>query len=183
MSSTRPPTRHTGTPTGGLLARVRRLLRLLAPAGAATTLAAPSLNDTGQAQCFNGSALAPCSSANAGDASAFPRQDGRFGRDAQAATGSLDKTGSGAAGFDCIAQDSAGATVPPGSHACVRDAVTGLLWSTETLAPASWADASTLASGYSRCSLSVGWRLPTLSQWGLLLLSALLDLATVRRQA
>ena len=47
--------------------------------------AAPTglLNDTGQTQCANlaNTAMEACSSTNTGNASAQPRQDGRFGRD------------------------------------------------------------------------------------------------------
>ena len=53
------------------------------------------LNDTGQTQCDNGSnVLVTCTSTNTGDASAMPRQDARFGRDA-AAPVQLGKTGTG----------------------------------------------------------------------------------------
>jgi hypothetical protein len=60
------------------------------------------LNDTGQALCFDAATngLAPCTAANTGDGSSHPRQDGRFGRDAQAGAGVLTKIGSGEAGFD-----------------------------------------------------------------------------------
>ena len=62
---------------------------------------AASLPDTGQTLCYDGSnVLAVCSNANAGDTATYPRQDGRFGRDAQAAKGTLPKIGAGAAGFD-----------------------------------------------------------------------------------
>jgi hypothetical protein len=48
--------------------------------------------------------------------------------------------------------------VAPGAHECVADNVTGLVWSTETLAAQSWP--STILSA-SRCGVGTGWRLPT----------------------
>jgi hypothetical protein len=55
---------------------------------ATAVYAAPSglLNDTGQTQCLNvtGTALEECTPENSGDASPFPGQDGRYGRDAVA---------------------------------------------------------------------------------------------------
>ena len=53
------------------------------------------LNDTGQTQCWNGSALVACDDSSTGDLSTYPRQDGRFGRDAAAAKGALTKIGGG----------------------------------------------------------------------------------------
>jgi hypothetical protein len=91
--------------------------------------------------CYDGSLLmAPCASANTGDAAPFPRQDGRFGRDAMAAAGKLPKIGGGAAGFDYtkIANDGsdldAGAVLGtnPTDWACTRDNITGLTWEVKT---------------------------------------------------
>jgi hypothetical protein len=66
-----------------------------------TAARAASLPDAGQALCDNGSnVLAACTSANTGDAATYPRQDGRFGRDAKARAGTLTKIGAGVAGFD-----------------------------------------------------------------------------------
>ncbi|MDT8439856.1 MAG: hypothetical protein RQ729_12695, partial [Wenzhouxiangellaceae bacterium] len=75
------------------------------------------LNDTGQTRCFGNGALAECTAANTGDQSLRPRQDGRFGRDAQADAGALTKIGSGAAGFDftriCNSGEAAGSGACP----------------------------------------------------------------------
>jgi hypothetical protein len=102
-------------------------------------LAGP-LNDTGATQCYNGTTLTlgACDAANTGDAATHPRQDGRFGRDAQAGANpvQLTKTGGGAAGFDFtkIGNDgrellaTAGMGPNPGDWACTRDNVTGLIW-------------------------------------------------------
>ena len=118
------------------------------------------LNDTGLSQCFDGSSPVACTQAHTGDTAPYPRQDARFGRDAQAAAGTLVKTGGGAAGFDFTALDAAGQPVSPGAHACVRDNVTGLVWSTETLA-STWTAAAAAAAGYHHCGQTQGWRLPT----------------------
>ena len=102
---------------------------------------AASLPDTGQTLCDNGSnVLAVCSNANAGDTATYPRQDGRFGRDAQAAKGTLPKIGAGAAGFDYTKVANNGADVAAGTAlgagptdwACTRDNITGLTWEVKT---------------------------------------------------
>ena len=102
---------------------------------------AASLPDTGQTLCYDGSnVLAVCSNANAGDTATYPRQDGRFGRDAQAAKGTLPKIGAGAAGFDYTKVANNGADVAAGTAlgagatdwACTRDNITGLLWEVKT---------------------------------------------------
>ncbi len=120
------------------------------------------LNDTGQTQCYDASNTAMACSPNGvgSDAGANPRQDARFGRDAQALADKLTKTGAGAAGFDFSALDASGNLATPGGHACVRDHVTGLIWSTETLPAATWTAATGVAS-YTRCGYATGWRVPT----------------------
>lgn len=103
--------------------------------------AASGLPDSGQTLCYDGTAtLVACTSANSGDTAPYPRQDGRFGRDAKATAGTLTKIGGGAAGFDYtkmanngtdLAADAAlgtGAT----DWACTRDNVTGLTWEVKT---------------------------------------------------
>ncbi|MDS4025769.1 MAG: DUF1566 domain-containing protein [Candidatus Contendobacter sp.] len=101
------------------------------------TPAAPAagLNDSGQQTCYNGSTLVACTAANTGDAATYPRQDGRYGRDAAATTGALTKSG-GAAGFDFTALDATGQPTTPSSgptpHPCVRDNVTNLTWEVKT---------------------------------------------------
>jgi len=123
--------------------------------------AAPSglLNDTGQTLCYDGTAtLVACSTANTGDSSPYPRQDGRFGRDAKPG---LAKAGAGPAGFDFTPLDTTGSPVSVGLHVCVKDNHTQLIWSTETIATITWTDAATQASTYGRCGYTGGWRLPT----------------------
>lgn len=114
---------------------------------------AAALTDTGQTLCDSGSnSLVACTNANTGNGAIFPRQDGRFGRDAKAATGTLAKIGGGAAGFDytklgitgnvlAIQNQSwsfDGANHDQGSEAagtnwsCVRDNVTKLTWEIKT---------------------------------------------------
>lgn len=108
---------------------------------AAVPVRAAGLPDTGQDLCDNGShVLVACSAANTGDAAVYPRQDGRFGRDAAAAAGTLTKVGGGAAGFDYtkIANDgttlAAGATLGTAATdwACTKDNITGLIWEVKT---------------------------------------------------
>ena len=100
---------------------------------------AATLPDSGQTLCDNGSnVLVACTPANTGDGAKYPRQDGRFGPDAKATTGTLNKIGGGAAGFDYskIANNGTdlGAGVGlvlgpnPGDWACTRDNNTGLTW-------------------------------------------------------
>ena len=118
-----------------------RLLSYLFVVFSLPTLAA-GLPDTGQTSCFVSRALAACTSANSGDSSAYPRQDGRFGRDAAAAKGASSKIGGGAAGFDYtkVANDGSdlGATATLGSKtsdwACTRDNIPGLLWEVKVTA-------------------------------------------------
>ena len=134
------------------------------------------LNDTGQFQCDDGnSTLVACSHANTGNAAAYPRQDGRFGRDAA----TRPKLGAGAAGFDfskictdgsdCSAQTIGNVTANPASTdwACTKDNVTNLLWSLQSQDPVTWTVASSASypdaghNSASRCGFSTGWRLPT----------------------
>jgi hypothetical protein len=77
--------RSVGKSSSGRL-RSLLLLFIVSTALMAGSLSAQTspLNDTGQTQCFDNGALAECTVANTGDGSTHPRQDGRFGRDAQA---------------------------------------------------------------------------------------------------
>ncbi|PIQ53878.1 MAG: hypothetical protein COW02_05970 [Comamonadaceae bacterium CG12_big_fil_rev_8_21_14_0_65_59_15] len=69
-----------------------------------------------------------------------PRQDARYGRDAQAASGKLIKIGGGDAGFDFTKIANDGSVLPtsavlgsgPQDWACTRDNVTGLIWEVKT---------------------------------------------------
>jgi len=99
------------------------------------------LNDTGFNQCIvSGGTLATCAISNTGDLAQYPRQDGRYGRDAAATAGVLTKVGGGAAGFDYTPLDASGNAIPlPGSPpvpsatpACVRDNVSNLVWEVKT---------------------------------------------------
>ena len=72
-----------------------------------------TLNDTGQDTCFDGTSLVACTEANTGDNAPNPRQDGRYGRDAQARAGQLPKIGGGVAGFDFTALDAKGNPTHP----------------------------------------------------------------------
>jgi hypothetical protein len=144
-------------------------------------VASPSfaaLNDTGQDQCYDGAALVACTEANTGDAATYPRQDGRFGRDAQAAAGELTKTGAGSAAFDftriCMSGEAAGTGSCPENPAvgtnsdewaCTRDNQTGLVWSIATISSTDWTDATTThPASYNtanRCGFDSDWRAPT----------------------
>lgn len=70
------------------------------------------------------------------DASTYPRQDCRYGRDAAAAAGQLTKTGAGAKGFDFTKIANNGTVLAAGAAlgsaatdwACTKDNVTGLTW-------------------------------------------------------
>lgn len=164
-------------------------LMALAASTASATESVGLLNDTGQIQCYLPNfSMVPCDEDGAGDSSAIPRQDARYGRDAAAAMGRLVKIGGGKDGFDftrlCMNGDAEGEgdcplepplpadpeNPEPTDWACVRDNVTGLTWTLgNDVALATWAEASTLGdNGYirranknSRCGLNVGWRLPT----------------------
>jgi hypothetical protein len=73
----------------------------------------------------------------ASEPATHPRQDARFGRDAQAGAGKLaTKIGGGEAGFDFTALDASHQATTPSAgatpHPCVRDNVTGLVWEVKT---------------------------------------------------
>lgn len=118
-------------PRFGLLCALS-LAFLFAPAHAA------GLNDTGFATCADGAsnnqACAPSEPTN------YPRQDGRYGRDAAAAKGVLYKVGGGSAGFDFTKIANNGTDLTAGASlgsaatdwACTRDNVTGLVWEVKT---------------------------------------------------
>ena len=141
------------------------------------------LNDTGQSLCFDqafvqipNDALRPCSVANTGDGSTHPRQDARFGRDAQAAAEQLTKIGAGEAGFDFTKIANNGSELPvsaelgsgPGDWACTRDNVTGLNWEVKTSNNAgdlfNFDDASAVHAAAVNSAQLCGytdWRVPT----------------------
>ena len=136
------------------------------------------LNDTGQTQCFDAgtNALAECTAANTGDGALHPRQDGRFGRDAQAGADALTKIGSGEAGFDFTKIANSGSELAdsavlgsgPTDWACTRDNVTGLIWEVKTPANAAttftFANASAVHADAVNTAQLCGfndWRVPT----------------------
>jgi hypothetical protein len=159
------------------------LLTALASQGFAQGAPTRPLNDTGTTQCFDAatSGLAECTAANTGDGSTHPRQDARFGRDAQAGAGALTKTGSGEAGFDftkiCNSGEAAGTGdcpadpalgVDDNDWACTRDNVTGLIWEVKTPANAdatfNLANASAVHAAAVNTAQLCGfndWRVPT----------------------
>lgn len=130
--------------------------------------------DTGQTLCYNNTAAADCATV-AADGGTHPRQDARFGRDAQFLAGTLVKTGAGAAGFDytnvcmngtlnCAGPASNAAAPAATDWACTKDNHTNLTWSLQTQSD-TWANATntlpTAANTATRCGLNSGWRLPT----------------------
>ncbi len=142
----------------------------------ATIATKTKINDTGQTRCYNDTVEVDCATL----AATHPRQDALFGRDAQAAAGTLTKTGastgtgSNATGFDftrvcmdgslnCATAASNAADPALTDWACTKDNNTGLTWSLETQV-AVWAEATTTlpaaANAAIRCGFS-DWRLPT----------------------
>ena len=97
------------------------------------------LNDTGITDCGDASSSVANCATVAADGGLFPRQDGRIGRDPQAAAGQFPgKTGGKGFDFSKIANDgtTADATAALGTGAkdwaCTRDNVTGLMWEVKT---------------------------------------------------
>ena len=142
------------------------------------TAYAGGLNDTGQDRCFDGINLVTCTEANTGDSSPYPRQDGRYGRDAQASAGRLTKIGGGMAGFDFTTLDTNGNPTTPTSganpHPCVRDNVTGLMWEVKTndgglrdmKKTYTWDNAPSYATAVNAAGLCGfhDWRMPNLKE-------------------
>ena len=145
---------------------------------AAFPVHATGLSDTGQDTCYDGTSLVACTTANSGDAAAYPRQDGRFGRDAAADAGPLSKTGAGDKGFDftkmCMSGELAGQGSCPANPAqgtnqnewaCTKDNVTNLIWPLEN-GIGDWTTYATTSypaamNATNRCGYSTNWRLPT----------------------
>lgn len=135
-----------------------------------------ALNDTGETRCYDGTSMVQCSADNSGPGSAYPGQDGGYGRDPAYAAGQFSKVGGGAAGFDftkiCRSGNPAGTgscaadptTDDADPWACTKDNHTQLVWSIDS-SNATWSDAnSTLPADYDaavRCGFGGGWRLPT----------------------
>ncbi|WPD21561.1 MAG: DUF1566 domain-containing protein [Candidatus Electrothrix scaldis] len=96
------------------------------------------------------------------------KEDCNYGRDADSATNS---DSDGHAGFSFTKLDSSGneGTNLDGTWDCVRDEVTGLVWTDQpTWSVAdkkSWSDAQQVyAASYSNCGFSSDWRVPTLKE-------------------
>jgi hypothetical protein len=120
-----------------------RLLAFLSPWLLCASLAHAgpgALNDTGITFCGDATTNTANCATVAADGGTFPRQDARYGRDAQAAAGTLTKVGGGGAGFDFTKIANNGSVLPafatlgtgPTDWACTRDNVTGLIWEVKT---------------------------------------------------
>ena len=183
---------HCGT-TGtkrGTLGRIAMFLWFCLAVHTAAQAQTRPLNDTGQTLCYNAAnAGVACTAAVGGDTGVNPRQDGRFGRDAQAAAGGLTKVGGGVAGFDftkvCMSGQSVGTgtclatavenrRINPASNdwACSRDNLTGLVWSLyEDNSLYDFQSAASVAAGSNagnhnasaRCGYN-DWRMPTAAE-------------------
>jgi len=138
-----------------------------------------ALNDTGQTLCANESyPLTTCTQANTGDNTLYPRQDGRYGRDVQAAAGTLTKIGAGAVGFDFTKIANDGSELPatatlgpnPTDWACTRDNVTGLTWEIKKFrigaSTMTWSDADNFVIFINTNKLCgfLDWRLPEVQE-------------------
>lgn len=110
--------------------RSARLAAVVFAAGLLPQAAEAALNDTGATEFANekGHGLLI-------DATGYPGQDARFGRDAAAMAGQLKKIGGGSKGFDFTKLDAAGAPLPTSAKewVCVRDNVTRLVWEVKTV--------------------------------------------------
>jgi len=136
-----PAERFVGFLSGAITMRFSALALVLASGVGLSSAHAAGLPDSGQGSCDNGAnVMVACSAANSGNGATYPRQDGRFGRDAKAAAGALIKVGAGAAGFDYTKVANNGTDVPAGTAlganaadwACTRDNATGLTWEVKT---------------------------------------------------
>ena len=134
---------------GSAPARASKLGRLLWPllrtsVAVAAFVALPALavglNDTGITVCGDATTTSSSNCAKvAADGNSFPRQDARYGRDAQNELTMLTKLGGGSTGFDFSRVTNDGtvnnaAPLGPGGTdwACTRDNVTGLTWEVKT---------------------------------------------------
>lgn len=118
-------------------------------------LAMASLNDSGQAQCYDGAELTTCTAETAGNTADYPRQDGRFGHDTRPPA------------MDMQPLDDQGSMTPQTTPACLSDRRTGLIW--ELLATGTsraalpWDQVAALAKTLNErayCGRR-SWRLPT----------------------
>ncbi len=121
------------------------------------------INGTGIAFCASDTSISGVScSAVSVDGQSDPRQNGRYGRDAQASVGQLTKIGDGVEGFDYTKISNSGSDLPatatlgsgPDEWACTRDNVTGLIWEVKT--PFGLRSQSNTYSWYSSDSTSNG---------------------------
>ena len=101
------------------------------------------INDTGISFCANDASIGVSCDQVAADNGTHPRQNGRYGRDAQASVvgvGKLNKIGKGQEGFDFTKISNSNSELPasaplgsgPNDWACTRDNVTGLTWEVKT---------------------------------------------------
>ena len=97
-----------------------------------TTQSNNKLNDTGitTSQCYQAGSDTLVSCASSAAISLNNAQDGMIGRDAQAAAGTLAKTGIGSKGFDFTKINASGQVLPNNNAGwcAVKDNVTGLVW-------------------------------------------------------
>ena len=118
------------------------------------------LNDSGAAQCSNGTALTACPVAD------FPGQDAGNGRDVAVL---LNTDADGRKGFAFAKLGDAKAVLSASTTPwkCVQDNVTGLTWEAKTdvnkAVTMNWADANTYVTTVSNAALCgyIDWRLPT----------------------
>lgn len=113
------------TPTGGSQILQSVPASDVSRLGGATFTVSKPLNDTTVSQCLDAdSAWMDC------QVEELPGQDGELGRTAQRLADTLDKTGSGIAGYDFTPLDVDGEESSFGNPdiECIRDNVTGLIW-------------------------------------------------------
>ena len=137
--------RDRGSPPVGRSALTRLLRPLLRSSVAlAAFIFVPAfsagLNDTGITFCADAVNNNANCGAVAGDGGSFPRQDARYGRDAQNDVTKFTKIGGGGKGFDYTKIANDGGDRPASASlggaindwACTRDNVTGLIWEVKT---------------------------------------------------
>ncbi|AWB67205.1 hypothetical protein C2869_12500 [Saccharobesus litoralis] len=131
-------------------------------------------NDTGINTCASATSnLTPLPSPPATPSCAslsYPGQDAEVGRDPTSLSQSIAKRGSGELGFDFTKLDANGDEINNGTHTCIRDNVTELIWEVKTTtgyrsynSTFSWRNTDTATSGNSEglanggsCTTEVG---------------------------
>ena len=155
---------YTGTPLH--LVEAPAAVVVTEAEAASTGSATRPLNDTGITAFANAS-----SNSLTTEPADYPGQDARYGRDAQAAAGTLAKTGAGSKGFDFSKIANDGAALPDSAAlgsgasdwACTRDNVTGLMWEVKATAGLrsqshsyTWYDSNSASNGGSAGTSSGG---------------------------